>query len=389
MNAPAVPAATPEIGICRSCSGSDWTKVLDLGLQTILTEFPAASDRGPDPVRPLTWWRCDECGLLQLGERGGGRGEETPGMRSDTAAAHALEESRNLVESMGMQRGDSYVCVFSPHGDSWNDELSSLGFREAEPGGAARLVLDVFGVMHAEEFDKELAASLARVAEGGRYAIETQYGLSIVADGEFDTIRHGHPVYLTLHSLQNALRRHGFEVLSSTTTDSHGTALLLVAGRDGEPDESVEEMLLRERRLGLHPGGDLSGLQSRADTAQEQLLAFLTDHSEAGHVVAAYGAPSRGISLLNSARIDSTLIAFTADRSPAKQGKRIPGTDIPIRSPEELIAATPDIVVILTWDIAEEVRQSLRALDAHGTIFYVPVSGVRQLESPAGRDGTA
>ncbi len=370
---------SPPIGHCRSCGSDLFSHVIDLGHQPSGTSFPLLDDPRTEPTYPVDLWRCDRCGLLQLGDRFSQIEEEISGVRSATHAAHAKSGTEALISELNLQPGMTYAHTRSPHGDGWEVELEAAGLLPARKDQPADLVLDIFGVMHSENFDHDFGETLEKMAPNGYFVIETQDALQLISQGEFATIRVGHPLYFNAHSLISALQRHGFAPISCSTTAAHGGALKLVAAKEGSADASVAARLTAEVAAGVGPGGDLSGIAQRMISTKSKLLDFLHSQQEAGVHVAGYGAPSRGVGLLNWLGVTSDLLPYTADLSPAKQGRRIPGTDIPIVSPAELILRRPDIVLILNYDMAPEVRRGLAELDDHGTRFFLPMPEPREM----------
>jgi len=155
----------------------------------------------------------------------------------------------------------------------------------------------------------------------------------------------------------------------------YGGALRIVVGHPGAapPAGSVADLLEAERQAGL---ADLGAFEAFADGVRErptQLRDFLEERRERGEVVVGYGAPSRGNTLLNAAGIGSDLLAYTVDRSPLKQGRRLPGSGIAIHDPDQIRDTQPGYVLILTWDLREEVMTSLRDIAGWGGRFVLPL----------------
>ena len=146
-------------------------------------------------------------------------------------------------------------------------------------------------------------------------------------------------------------------IVTAWEFDLYGGTVLLAAlhGDVGQPDETVQHILAAEDALGITDPGVVGGLQRSADRHIESLLSWLQEERAAGRTVLAYGAASRAVAVFSRAGIDSELVAAVADASPVKQGKRMPGTDIPIVSPDELLAAKPDRVLLTLPDLLPEV----------------------------------
>jgi len=142
-----------------------------------------------------------------------------------------------------------------------------------------------------------------------------------------------------------------------------GTVLLAAVHGEAEPDESVRRILATEDALGITKPDAAVSLQHGADRHVESLRTWLEEEKEGGHTVMAYGAASRAVALFSRAGLDSRLLAAVADASPAKQGRRMPGTNIPIVSPGELLAAKPDQVLLTLPDLLSEVVERFPELD--------------------------
>lgn len=345
--------------VCRSCGSSHLETIADLGSQPPADLFPEADDPGPDATWPLSLVACLQCHLLQTPNVEDAPPAEVPlATQSDSAAAQAAARVAYLTSLLG-DRGPLSVREFrSPHGDTWMAGLVAEGWTPAGEG-AADVVVDVQGLVHEDEFDVALGHRLAGVADGGYYVLEFHHALHLVRHGQLDLVRHGHPVYLSLIALGPALGRHGFVMLHAEPLAIYGGSLLLVCGRAGEPDSSIAQVLAEERDAGLDDPARLVGLGQGAAASADALHEWLRAQQAAGRLVLGYGAPSKAPALLNRAHAEPGLLPFVADRAPRKWGRRMPVTRIPIRSPEELIAADPDVVLILTWDIAAEVRSQL------------------------------
>jgi hypothetical protein len=143
--------------------------------------------------------------------------------------------------------------------------------------------------------------------------------------------------------------------------------------------EAVARLLEEEKQRGLLRLETYTGLQARAEKVKNDFLAFLLEQKRAGKIVAGYGAAAKGNTLLNFAGVKPDLLPFVCDAAPSKQDKFLPGTHIPIRHPDALAAVCPDFVVILPWNIADEVARQNHALSATGTRFvtFVPEMRIR------------
>jgi hypothetical protein len=282
---------------------------------------------------------------------------------------HAAESADRVVAREGLTAGTTMIELHSAHGGSWGPDLQRLGLRPANSDGQADLVVDVHFLMHEEDLDGVLAAHAARLPPDGVLVCEFFHALPMVTGNLIDTVRHGHFVYLTLLSATENLARHGLIITWVHEVSLYGGSLQVAARTatsSPDVDPSVVELLSRERVAGLDDVEALKRFGRAGKVLASKVKAELSRRRAAGRRVAAYGAPSKAAVLLALADVDHRLLDYTVDLSPAKAGRRIPGTGVPIRAVEYLLRDRPDDVVLLTWDIADEVADQL-ARAAAGT----------------------
>ncbi len=364
--APSPDAATP-VRHCRCCGGADLVPVLDLGLQAACDAFPAAGDPWPDPAWPLALVHCTRCHLLQL-DHVSPVPEPPRAVESATMLAHAGTVSDAVIRHAGLTPGATFVEFASHHGGHWAGALAEAGLRELDQldGEPADLVLDNHGLVHEEDLTAAVATRASQLAEDGVLAVEFHHALAMVEGGQFDAVRHGHPVYLSLHAWSHVCARAGLAVTDVWTEDVYGGCLVVLARpvREGAPAPtvapSVSQMLQREEAAGLTGPHGYGALARAATEARTALQAYLRAATVEGRTVLGYGAGSKAGTFLGACGIGRDLLAAIADASPDKQGRRLPGVGIPIISPADLIAAAPAEVLVLTWDIAAEVVRQLR-----------------------------
>ena len=373
---PGTPPATPH-RTCRACGSGGLQVVLDLGDQPAADLFPAVDDPLPDPRWPLSLHWCPQCSLVQLGAPS--PAPEVPlAVESRTMLAHAESATRGVVAALGLAPGATVREFASDHGGHWLPALTAAGLVPVDAGGLADLVVDNHGLIHAEDLAGAIDHRVAALAPGGRLVLEFHHLLALVEQGQFDTVRHGHPNCLSVTALQHALAARGLEVLDAREVPVYGGSCLVVAGRRGEHArrDGVQQVLDREREGGLDDPERLRGLQYRAHRSAAAVREHLVAARARGLRVIGYGAPSKASALLGLSGVGPDLLEATADLSPGKHGRRVPGAGIPIISPAELVARAPDEVLVLTWDIVEEVRAQL-APSLPRTRFVVPLPEVR------------
>jgi SAM-dependent methyltransferase len=243
------------------------------------------------------------------------------------------------------------------------------GAKVAHEHGKADLVVadNVFGhVPDIVDFSKGMRALLA---DDGHVVIEIPHLLKLIEGNEFDTIYHEHYQYLTLLTTQRVLATAGLSVVDVEELPTHGGSLRTWSTpieRGVQPSAAVAEVLADEERAGLHTLEGYDGFAPKVMKARSDLMEFLFECKRAGAVVAGYGAPGKGNTLLNYCGIRSDLISFTVDRNPFKHGKFLPGTHIPIHPVEKIAEVEPDFVLIMPWNLRKEISQQLTYVQEWG-----------------------
>ena len=350
---------------CRSCGHPDPVLVVDLGQVPASDQFPLEVDPATDPTWPLTVHMCPRCALVQLGPGRGAFPEPQAAVDSATASAHARASVASILADEGLGAGNTVIELDSSHGASWLPRFIDAGLEEAPRDGQADVVVDVHYLMHEEDLDAVIAAHAARLAPGGRLVCEFFHLLPLVENTLIDTIRHGHFVYLSVLAAEPLFARHGLTLTRATMVDVYGGSVRLTAARaEDSPlvDESVDGVIAAERAAGLDRVETLAGLGTRGAATAEAFRARLERLRAEGRRVAGYGAPSKAAVLLALSGVDRSLLPYTVDLSPAKEGCRVPGAGVPIRAVDHLIEDQPDDVVILTWDIADEIVRQIAPL---------------------------
>jgi C-methyltransferase C-terminal domain/Putative zinc binding domain len=354
---------------CRACRGRAGELVLDLGQQPACDYFPRRDDPGPDPEYPLQMWLCSHCGLAQLAEDptvpDEPRGAE-PAALIDQAA-----EAVRRVSAAGLLREGGKVAEYgSPHGGSWLDLLAARGLKQVADGEPAEVIVDCFGMMHAADQSAALAQRAVRIEPGGILLLQYHALNAIVRHGQWNALRHGHYAYYSTTALQAMLAAAGLRARTAWSFELYGGTVLLAAQRKadhpGTPDDAVAALLADDAAIGVCDPVVLAGLQRDCEARAGGLREWLTAELHAGRSVVGYGAASRAVALLRRAQVDGRLLPAVVDASPAKQGLRMPGTDIPVVGPAELAARKPDAVLLFLADLRAEVSAAYPEVEAAG-----------------------
>ena len=354
---------------CRACRGSAGHLVLDLGQQPACDYFPRSDDPGPDPVYPLQMWLCSSCGLAQL--LADPTMPEEPRGTEPAALVVQAADAVERVAAAGFLPDRAVVAEYgSPHGGSWLGLLAARGLTPADPGGQADVILDCFGLMHAADQHQALAERTARVAPGGVLLLQYHALSTIIGSGQWNALRHGHYAYYSTAALTAMLAAVGFSPRTAWRFDLYGGTVLLAATRDGErgdgQDEVVRSLFADDARADVRDPDAFSGLQRDVLAHAKALHDWLAAERSAGREVVGYGAASRAVALLCHAHVDRALLPVVVDASPAKEGLRMPGTDIPVAGPSVLAERKPSAVLVFVPDLMAEVRDTYPAVAATG-----------------------
>jgi hypothetical protein len=375
--------------ICRSCRARRGEVVLDLGKQPASDFFPEAGDPGPDPVYPLRMWLCAECGLAQLAEDPTVP-EEPRGVEPVALVAQAKDAIGRVARSGLVKPGARVLEYGSPHGGSWLPMLAEHGLKPVESSERADVVVDCFGLMHYPDQHEALAERAGRLVENGILLLQYHSLATIIRNGQWNALRHGHYAYYSTAAITRMLAIAGLTPRTAWRFDLYGGTVLLAAGRGGEADSEVRALLAEENGSGVGDPRIVRSLQETASNSITALRGWLQRQRGTGRRVFGYGAASRAVALLAAAGIDNTMLSGVADASQPKWGRRMPGTTIPVISPAELVRAKPDSVLLFVPDLLDEVRTALPALDGRWVVAEpVPTEdpATRRLVPPARLSG--
>ncbi|HRQ57967.1 MAG TPA: class I SAM-dependent methyltransferase [Azoarcus taiwanensis] len=215
---------------------------------------------------------------------------------------------------------------------------------------------------------------------GGTITLEFPHLLNLICEGQFDTVYHEHFSYLSLTAVQRIFGRHGLRILEVEQLPTHGGSLRVYGAHadDLRPaDDSVTRTLRQELSAGLLDLATYGRFQARADSIKNDLLLYLIECKRAGRRIVGYGAAAKGNTLLNYAGVRPDLLPYVCDAAPAKQGKYLPGSHIPIRPPQTLRDDPPDEILILPWNLAGELRGQLGDLVDIGVRLVTAIPRIR------------
>jgi SAM-dependent methyltransferase len=253
--------------------------------------------------------------------------------------------------------------------------------RLATEGQQADLMAANNVLAHVPDINDFLKGFANLLKPDGVATFEFPHLLRLLAENQFDTIYHEHFSYLSLTAVKKLFGSNGLAVFNVEEIPTHGGSLRVFAQRATTGRQPVSDrvaaLLAREDEAGLSTAKGYQGFQARAEKVKDDFVSFLIDAKRRGKRVAAYGAAAKGNTLLNFAGIRRDLIAYVVDRNPAKQGKFMPGSRIPIVNEDVLYRDKPEYVVILPWNLKSEVTQQLKAAGLSTARF---VTAVPELE---------
>jgi SAM-dependent methyltransferase len=402
---------------CRFCGAGLRRTFVDLGMSPLCESYPSSADLNRGEVYyPLHVYVCERCFLVQLEEY-----ESAEKIFSDYAYFSSYSDSwlkhcENYCDKMQRRFGlngqsfvvevasnDGYLLQYFVHRN-----VPVLGI---EPAANVAKVANEKGVptlvrFFGEQLAKELAADgrcadlvlgnnvLAQVpdlndfVEGlkillkpdGVLTLEFPHLLRLIEHNEFDTIYHEHFSYFSLLTTVRILEAHGLKVFDVEELSTHGGSLRVYASRvedrTHQVQPSVARLIAEEEMAGLATPGGYEHFASQVKQTKLELVDFLLTAARQGKSVAGYGAPGKSATLLHYCGIGKDLIEYTVDRSPYKQGRFLPGSHIPIHHPDRIRETKPDYVVILPWNLKDEIMQQLQFIREWGGRFVVPIPKV-------------
>lgn len=241
--------------------------------------------------------------------------------------------------------------------------------------GPAEVLIGNNVLAHVPGINEFLTAAAACLKKSGCAVFEFPHVLELLKKTEFDTIYHEHVFYYSLHALQKLAERAGLEVFDVSRQNVHGGTLRVFLRRAGagSASDAVKSLLVEELAAGLTRAETYEAFSGRVTGLKRDLRRLLEDIKGAGKKICAYGAPAKGNTLLNYCGVGADVIEYTVDRSPHKQNKLLPGTRIPIRHPDEISNTKPAYLLILPWNIKDEIMQQMSHVHDWGGQFIVPI----------------
>jgi SAM-dependent methyltransferase len=395
---------------------------VDLGLSPLCqTQISADRINHGESFFPLRVFVCGECFLVQLDEyvsRDVIFSAEYPyfSSYSNSWVKHARDYVDTMMTRHGIGRGSFVAEIASNDGyllqhfksagvpclgiepaqgvadaarQKGIETISKFFGREtaAEIGaarGKADLVLGNNVLAHVPDLNDFVAGLHELVADDGIVTMEFPHLLRLMEENQFDTIYHEHFSYFSFTTVDRVFAHHGLTLFDVEELPTHGGSLRIYAAKSRTSRRSrsnaVIELLERERSLGFTSLEFYGGFEERVRATKRDLLQFLITAKREGKTVVGYGAPGKGNTLLNYCAIREDFLDYTVDRNPHKQGTYTPGARIPILDPSVISETKPDFILILPWNLKQEIVESMAHVREWGCRFVVPIPTVRVLD---------
>jgi 2-polyprenyl-3-methyl-5-hydroxy-6-metoxy-1,4-benzoquinol methylase len=283
-----------------------------------------------------------------------------------------IEPTANTAE-VARRRGIDTLVEF--WGKNLAQQLVAERFTASTSG--ADLILGNNVLAHVPDINDFVAGLKVALAPNGVITMEFPHLMRLVAENQFDTIYHEHFSYLSFTTVAQIFAAHGLRMFDVEELPTHGGSLRVFATHDSNSTYPVSpyvaELLKREHATGMATLEYYQGFQAKADTVKNELLKFLIECRQTNKRVVGYGAAAKGNTLLNYCGVKKDLLSFVVDASPHKQGKFLPGSHIPVLNPDALQEHKPEYVLILPWNLRDEVMQQHSYIARWGGKFVVAV----------------
>ena len=403
---------------CRHCATLLDHTFLDLGFAPPSNAYLTQADLSkPEKYYPLKVKVCTHCWLVQTEDYA--KADELFSAEyayfSSTSSGwleHAASYAQAMIERLRLNSNSRVIEIASNDGYLLKNFVAAgipcLGIEPTASTAAAaeKLGIPVLREFFGEALGRQLATDRkqadliagnnvyahvpdindftrglkAALKANGTITLEFPHLMQLIEHTQFDTVYHEHFSYLSLYTVERIFTAAGLRLLDAEKLPTHGGSLRIYGchGDDARrASPAVSAMLAEEDRRGLQSTVIYQSFQTKAERIKNDFLAFLIEQKRAGKKVAAYGAAAKGSTLLNYAGVKPDLLPFVCDAAAAKQGKFMPGSHIPILAPAELLEQRPDYLMILPWNLADEVKHLNARLAQLGTKF---VTAVPQLE---------
>lgn len=403
---------------CRSCGTRLEYTFVDLGMSPLANSYmkPEQLNR-MEPFYPLHVYVCEQCLLVQLEQF------STPhdifsdyayfSSFSDSWLAHAKAYVGMISDRFRLDRNSKVVEIASNDGyllqnfvargipvlgvepaanvaevakkKGVNTTVAFFGEKTAvdlcAEGWSADLIIGNNVLAHVPDLNDFVEGLKVLLKPTGLITMEFPHLLQLMEQNQFDTIYHEHFSYFSFLAVERVFARHGMKLFDVEEIPTHGGSLRIYACHEQDVSKPTStrarELKSREEGVGFGRLNHYLSFGPQVEATKRKLLSFLISARQEGKRVVGYGAPAKGNTLLNYCGVRTDLVDYTVDRSPHKQGHFLPGVHIPIYAPDQIQQTRPDYLLILPWNIREEVMQQMKFIREWGGKFVVPIPEVQ------------
>lgn len=404
---------------CRLCETIINIPFLSLGKSPVSNAYLSKDDLNRmEPFYPLDMYVCPNCFLVQVDEF------ETHNnifnsnyayfsSYSQSWLKHCKEYVEMMIERFGLSSNSFVIEVASNDGYLLQyfkeKNISVLGVEPTANtahvaiGKGIPTDITFFNTEYATKLQKELKSAdlivgnnvLAHnprlnnfvagikiaLKDKGFVTMEFPHLQKLIEKNEFDTVYHEHYSYFSLYTVNKLFANHGLTIFDVDELPTHGGSLRIYAkhseDESKEINNRVNELLLSEEKFGLKDLQTYSNFTKSVEAVKRDLLKFLIEAKEQGKEVVGYGAPAKGNTLLNYCGIRTDLLSYTVDRSPYKQNQFLPGVQIPIYSPDKIKETKPQYILILPWNLKDEIMEQMSFVKDWGAKFVIPIPKIQ------------
>ena len=408
-------------GCCRFCQTQLHHTFVDLGMSPLSNAFlnPDQLDK-KEPFFPLHAYVCEQCFLVQLEEF-----EHPEEIFSDYAyfssyseswLDHARKYTEMMIERFSLNSSHQIIEIASNDGYLLQyfkeNNIPVLGIEPAanvadvaikkgietriqffgkETASALRsesicgdLILGNNVLAHVPDLNDFVAGLKIALAEDGIITMEFPHLLNIIKEHQFDTIYHEHFSYLSLYTVEQVFNKYKLKIFDVEQIQTHGGSLRIFCCHEEDNTQEISPRVNEIKQLEINSGLDqldtYLDFTDKVQQTRQSLLDFIIKAKEQNKTIVGYGAPAKGNTLLNYCNIKTDFIDYTVDRSPHKQGKFLPGTHIPVYPVERINETKPDYILILPWNLRDEIAQQLEYTNEWGCKLVLPIPETRILE---------
>lgn len=405
---------------CRFCSTPIKHIFVDLGKTPLSNSYLSKDDLSkPEHMFPLCVYVCEKCFLVQVPEFEKPENIFREYLYFSSFSESWIDHAKKYVDFMlkhfdfdkdklvvEIASNDGYLLQFfkensipvlgiepainvAKHAESKGIPTiteffgTSLASKLRQDGKQADLIIGNNVLAHVPDINDFVKGLQYLLKPNGIITMEFPHLLQLIKNTQFDTIYHEHFSYLSLLVVNKIFLSHNLKIFKVDEISTHGGSLRIYAVHESntiQDDSSVKSILEGEKNFGLEELETYKNFSDKVTKIKDELLSFLHDEKMKNKTIICYGAAAKGNTLLNFCGIDSDLIEYVVDKNNHKQGKYLPGSHLPIKSPEEVSKTKPDYLLILTWNIKDEIVKQMDSIRKWGGKFVITIPSLEVFE---------